>query len=156
MWQKFWLIKKKKKAPLLIFDFTPFWLPHLFWNFVHLLIKNPTLKPVNKSSVPTTLTQNSHHWTGIVIRLEKRHTWSKYVFNVKAAFSWSAAMSCRRNSPNLSGVQITESAKNDNWSSRQNILWITSLTLACLKDFVASQPGSCIHWLSHNCFHMKN
>ena len=41
-----------------------------------------------------TPTKNLHQWTarGIVIRLEKRHIWPKFVNNVSPAFSWNEAM----------------------------------------------------------------
>ena len=64
-------------------------------------------KEVRESLFPTTPTQNPHHWTGIVISVEKKHIWPKFVISVTQSFSWSVAMCvlCRRNSPNLSEKQ---------------------------------------------------
>ena len=78
--------KKEKNTPsLLIFDPPRFKICTLFEILIiHQSIT--TLKPVKKA-VPTILTQNPHHGTGIVIRLEKIHNWPKFVNSVSPAFS---------------------------------------------------------------------
>ena len=92
MWQNFWLIKKKKKTPPLILDHSSFWYPHPFWNFDRPPV-NYELETSKKRDVAPTLTHNPHHWTGEVIRLEKRYTWTKFVISVSPGFSCSEATS---------------------------------------------------------------
>ena len=128
--------KKEKKTPHLIFDYPPFWNSHPFWNFDHSPV-NYELETSKKRAVPTTLTQKSHHWMCIVIRLEKRHKWPKFAISVSPAFTWSEAVS-HRNSPNIRGVQVPESSSlRDTWSSRQKNFYELHLfvTLLLLKRF---------------------
>ena len=47
-------------------------------------------------------------------------------------------MSCRRNSPSSSGVQVTESSKKGCLVLGKKIIWTTSVTLICSKGFVAA------------------
>ena len=68
-------------------------------------------------------------------------------------------VSCRRNSPNLSGVQLRslKSAKSDSWSSRQEkstTTYTTFVTLPCSKGFV-TKPAKMLYSLSHKFFVLK-
>ena len=111
--------KEEKKTLSLIFDPPSFSYPHPFWNFDHPPV-NYDLETSKKRDVPMIPTQNPHHWTDAVFRLEKRHTWPKFVISVTPAFSCSVAM-CHVEGTLLIKVEFKslKAAKKDSWSSRQ-------------------------------------
>ena len=85
IWHKVWLIKKKKRLPTWYLILPHFKIPTFFWNFDHPIVNYEQIRP-------TTPTQYPHHWTGTLIRLEKRHTWSKFIISANPVFSWSESM----------------------------------------------------------------
>ena len=133
MRRKFWMIKKKK--------ILPFWYLVILFviptPFAILIISHeiPTIKPVkDKLCFPyTDPTYTNKQVYSNQFRKETYLTWilhqCKSIFQLECSY-----VSCRRNYPNLSRVQVTESSENRYaWSA-----WTTSVILPCSKDFVAN------------------
>ena len=150
MWQKCWLIKRKKRLAPLTFDSPPFRLPYLFLNFNHLPINSDletSKKELCSHDTNTKLTALNRY----SISLEKRDNWPNFFISVSPAFIRSVAMChAEENSPHLSGAQLRslKSAKRDSWSSKQenSMNYILHLLHFLLQRvLLLSQPTSCIY-----------
>ena len=135
----------------MIFDSLPFRLPHYFWNFDHLPV-NSDLETNKKELCPhnTDLKLKPLNLYSNQVRKETYLAWIRH--ECKSSFQLKCSyVSCRRNSSNLSGVQLRslKSAKKDSWmkllARKFYELHTSSVTLPCSKDFVASHLKRYIH-----------